>query len=410
MELRWNGPAQVKALGDDPTRAQLNALFAIPGDTKTDSSLPHHDVSAGKVGGADKDGCVAAIGALNGAQGGVSASTAQKNKAYSHLASHLRAMGEEPPEKKFAAGTLEQRARRASIRGIPERIDMALSGGNVEMRAKANGTGGTAFQFNGYAAVFDHPFEMWDPWGDEFVEVVNQGAFTRTLANGCDVPFLIGHDSGGFSLARTKSGTLTLGQDTHGLHVEAPGLDGSLEMVRQLASAVERGDMDEMSCAFMTMQQVWSPDWAQRNLVEMDLHKGDVSVVVFGANDGTAGSSMVGFPVEQLLMRRPTAVRQRRYGETRGAFQVDTTDGPDYDPEEHAAQGHVHCLSADCTVDGGALNSPSAKFCDQCGADMSGEDGKIIQDDLGVPVEAEDDEAEALARRGRELELLALTA
>jgi hypothetical protein len=411
MEFRWNGPQQVKNLGDDPTTAQLNALFAIPGDTKTDSSLPHHDVSAGKVGVADKDGCIAAIGALNGARGGVQASPAEKNKAYSHLASHLRAMGETPPEKVFAAARdLELRSRRASIRGIPERIDMALSGGNVEMRAKANGTGGTAFCFDGYAAVFDHPFEMWDPWGEMFTEIVNQGAFTRTLANNCDTAFLIGHNDGGFSLARTKSGTMALGQDAHGMYVHAPGLDGSLEMVRQLASAVERGDMDEMSCAFMTMQQMWSPDWEQRNLIEMDLHKGDVSVVVYGANDGTAGNSMTAFPAEQLLLRRPVALRQRG-GEQRAleAGQPDYSEGPDYNPW-NAGGNAIQCTSASCPVGGGARNQSDAKFCNQCGSRLYDEDGKIVSDDLGVPEEIEGDASQALALRQRQLELLKLTA
>jgi hypothetical protein len=103
MERRWNGPAQVKALGDDPTKAQINQLFAIPGATKTDSALPHHTVTGGKVGAADIDGCTAAIADLNGAQGGVNATKAEKDRAYSHLASHIRAAGQTPPEKKFAA-------------------------------------------------------------------------------------------------------------------------------------------------------------------------------------------------------------------------------------------------------------------------------------------------------------------
>jgi hypothetical protein len=409
MEHRWNGPAQVKALGDDPTPAQINALFAIPGATKSDSSLPHHDVSGGKVGAADKDGCTAAIGALNGAQGGVSATQAQKNRAYSHLASHLRAMGETPPDKQFGAdrGALELRQqRRLSMRCVPERLSLNFSGAGLgmEVRAKANGTGGTMFHFTGYAAVFDHPFEMWDWWGDPFTEVVNPGAFTRTLANGCDVPFLIGHDSAGIPMARTKSGTMTLGQDTHGLWVDVPSLDGSRDDVRALASAVERGDMDEMSCAFSVLQQIWSPDYEQRNIVEMDLHKGDVSAVVFGANDGTAGSSML--PAEQLQLRRPTGVRQRGHGERRAAFEADTTDAPDYNPAPHAADGELQCPSPDCTVEGGAMNSPDAKNCDQCGAPLYDEDGLIEVDDQGVTEELEGADAQALGLRRRRLELL----
>ncbi len=510
MELRWNGPAQVKALGDEPTQAQLNALFAIPGDTKSDSSLPHHTVSGGKVGAADKDGCIAAIGALNGARGGVQASAAEKGKAYSHLASHLRAMGETPPEKQFAAARdLELRAqRRRGMLRVPERIALQFGASGVEMRAKANGTGGTKFHFTGYATVYDYPFEMWDFWGDEFSEKVGQRAGARTLANHCDVPFLVGHNDAGIPMARTKSGTMALGEDTHGLHADAPGLDGSLEQIRQLASAVERGDMDEMSMAFMTMQQDWSPDYSERTILEYDLHKGDVSVVVFGANDGTAGAAMVALPAEQLLLRRPTGVRQRGRGDQRmptapytvndgettmcaqcqsandadacfcdqcgarmtttpGASTVtgedesqqcqsclsmnatdakycdqcgqelagvrpyraagggyadwsrrggglpsasDYSDAPDYDPAPHAADDAMQCPNPDCTVEGGALNSPDARHCDQCGQPLYDEDGKIVTDDLGVPEEIEGDASQALALRRRQLELLRLSA
>lgn len=425
MEFRWDGPQQVKNLGDNPPRSAINALFAIPGDSKSDSSLPHHDVSDGHVGAADKDGCIAAIEALNGSRGGVSASAAEKNKAYSHLASHLRAMGVDPPAKQFAAGRpLELRVqRRSSMLRVPERLSLQFGAAGMEMRAKANGTGGTKFQFNGYAAVYDHPFDMWDFWGDAFTEIVNQGACSRTLANSCDVPFLIGHNDAGIPMARTKSGTMTLGQDSHGLWVVVPEMDGSRDDVRALASAVERGDMDEMSCAFMVLAQQWSPDYEQRNILEMDLHKGDVSAVVFGANDGTAGSSMTALPAESLSLRRPVGMlRNRRQGEARGAFQVDTTDGPDYDPQPHADEaGQLVCPHGSCTDDacangaagcnggcpvtGGAMNGPDAKHCDQCGGSLYSEDGTIIVGDSGVPEEVEGDATMALARSRAELEL-----
>jgi hypothetical protein len=100
----WNAGAEVKNLGDDPTAAAIKAMFALPGDTKSDSKLPHHDVAAdGTVGAANLDGCSAAIGALNGAQGGVKGvSDADKTTAYNHLAAHLKAGGKTAPELKAA--------------------------------------------------------------------------------------------------------------------------------------------------------------------------------------------------------------------------------------------------------------------------------------------------------------------
>jgi len=419
MEYRWDGPAQVKALGEDPPKSAVNALFAIPGATKTASSLPHHDVSDGKVGAADKDGCIAAIGALNGAQGGVNASQAEKNKAYSHLASHLRGMGIDPPEKKFAAPApaagLELRAqRRLSMLRVPERIALQFGASGVEMRAKANGTGGTKFQFNGYATVYCHPFEMWDFWGDDFDEEVAQWAGQRTLANGCDVPFLVGHNDAGIPMARTKSGTMALGEDTHGLHVDAPDLDGSLEQIRQLASAVERGDMDEMSMAFMTVRQDWSPDYMKRTILEYDLHKGDVSVVVFGANDGTAGSSMVALPAEQLCLRRPVGtLRNRRGGEQRQADEIIDNGGPpDSNVAPNTASNGLGAVKCPYTKANGCgvLNAGGNKFCGGCGGALYDGDGTLVVDDSGV-VEAEGSggsDDQLAARRRREIELLAL--
>lgn len=471
LEVRWNGPQQVKNLGDDPSKSQINALFAIPGDTKSDSSLPHHKVSPdGTVGAADLDGCMSALGVLNGAMGGVNASTAEKNRAWSHLASHVRSGGGSPPDKKFAAGQpLElRRQRRASMLHVPERLNVQFGAAGVEMRARPNGTGGTKFQFCGYAAVYLHPFEMWDFWGDQFTEKVGLGAGARTLANNCDVPFLVGHWDCGIPMARTKSGTMNLGEDSHGLWVDAPSLDGSLEQIRQLASAVERGDMDEMSMAFVTIRQDWSPDYEERTILEYDLHKGDVSVVVFGANDGTAGSSMVALPAEQLLSRRPTGIRQRgeqrsphdpmsgthshshpaygsqgtdanhehehshdgdanhdhphvdadgdydgdrarrRPGERRDGGGDPNDNTPDYDPQPHSSPDAIQCPSDACPVQGGAMNSPDAKYCDQCGGSLYSADGTIIVGNDGVPTDVQGDPAMALALRQRQLELLKL--
>ena len=148
---------------------------------------------------------------------------------------------------------------------------------------------------------------MWDPHGEPYDESVRYGVSKRSLANpNLDVPFLIGHNDAGIPMARTKSGTMRLSEDTTGLHSHVPAMDGRREEVRALASAVERGDMDEMSLAFVCLQQEWDANFERRTIVEWDLHRGDVCAVVHGANSATAGASM--FPVEQLAFRRPAAI------------------------------------------------------------------------------------------------------
>jgi HK97 family phage prohead protease len=229
-----------------------------------------------------------------------------------------------------------RRQARMAMRGVPERLGLSFTGGNVEMRAKPSGHGTTNFEWNGYAAVYDHDFPMWDPHGEPYTEWVAQGACKRSLANpALDVPFLIGHDSAGIALARTKSGTMKLAEDTHGLLVHVPAMDGRRADVQALASAVERGDQDEMSLAFVCQRQQWDDDFERRGVMEMDLHRGDVCSVVHGANSGTAGASM--WPVEQLSFRRPAAIGGPVLLERRAAMSL---------AEQHGHPG-VPCLDPD---------------------------------------------------------------
>lgn len=155
----------------------------------------------------------------------------------------------------------------------------------MELREVDNGSGGTMLRFTGYASVTETGYEMQD-WLGDYTEVVRAGAFAKTLSEGADVPFKLNHD--GMTLARTKSGTMRLSEDTTGLHVEAD-LDPGNGMVRDIRSAMERGDLDEMSFAFRVTRQEWSPDWSQRDITEVNLNKGDVSIVNYGANPHTAG-------------------------------------------------------------------------------------------------------------------------
>lgn len=159
---------------------------------------------------------------------------------------------------------------------------------DVELRAKPDGTGGEALTFTGYACITEVGYEMSD-WLGDFTEVVRAGAFAKTLGEGADVPFLVNHT--GLTLARTKSGTMQLAEDDTGLHTEAR-LDPASPHVTALRSAMDRGDVDEMSFAFWVTRQQWSPDFDQRDILEVNLNKGDVSVVNYGANPNTAGAQL----------------------------------------------------------------------------------------------------------------------
>jgi HK97 family phage prohead protease len=133
----------------------------------------------------------------------------------------------------------------------------------------------------GYAAVFGS-------WADigSFDETIARGAFSRTLREGADVRALIDHDTGRI-LGRTKSGTLTLTEDSVGLrfHVLLPDTtDG-----RDAYTSVQRGDWSDCSFAFRTVDDAWEQSAAdgrlKRTLKDVDLF--DVSVVSLPAYPGT---------------------------------------------------------------------------------------------------------------------------
>lgn len=254
-----------------------------------------------------------------------------------------------------------RRQARMAMRGAPERLGLQFARGNIEMRAKPNGTGGTSFEYSGYASVYNSEFPMWDQNGEPFTEFVAPGAFKRSLANpALDVPFLIGHNDAGIPLARTKSGTMQLSEDDHGLLVHVPSMDGRREEVRALASAVERGDMDEMSLAFVCNRQQWDRDYKKRGIMEADVHRGDVCAVTHGASSATAGSWMA--PAEQLAFRRPVAIGGPVMLERRGRLleaRMPTA------PYTRGADEHVTC--AQCQ----SGNDADAAYCDQCGSELN---------------------------------------
>ena len=178
----------------------------------------------------------------------------------------------------------EKREQMVDLR--EERIRPAAVAG--EVRADDE----NVLDFSGYASTFE-PYEMYGgPAKGGWIEQVDRGAFDKTLKAKPDLQLLVNH--GGMPLARTKSGTLTLSVDDGGLKTFAP-LDRSDPDVQRLEPKMRRKDMDEMSFAFRVVKQRWdyAPDFEDdpyglRIIEELSLHKGDVSIVNYGANPTTS--------------------------------------------------------------------------------------------------------------------------
>lgn len=138
----------------------------------------------------------------------------------------------------------------------------------------------------GYAAVFNSLSE--DLGG--FREMIAPGCFTRAIKE-CDVRALWNHNSD-CVLGRTKSGTLRLSEDAHGLRIDCDPPD--TQWARDLMASIERGDIDQMSFGFCVRQY---PDGSRgaswsvvdgediRTLLDVELY--DVSPVTFPAYPDT---------------------------------------------------------------------------------------------------------------------------
>jgi HK97 family phage prohead protease len=180
-----------------------------------------------------------------------------------------RAPADRPSQRRCS----EQQGSRAVARAVMH---------GVEVRDQPDPDDGTV-GFRAYASITEHPYDMWDMFGP-YTETIAATAFDQTLAAQPDVAYLLNH--GGMTLARTTSGTLTIGRDDTGLWYE-PRLDPQNSDVRNILSGIRRGDLDESSFAFRITSGSWSPDWTAYRIEQLDLHRGDVSTVNYGANPET---------------------------------------------------------------------------------------------------------------------------
>ena len=184
---------------------------------------------------------------------------------------------------------LEKRTAREALKSVREIRNFSV---RPELRA---GSTTSALGIDGFACTTNDPYEMYDMFGS-YDEVVRSGSFAKTLQEQDDVRLLFNHD--GIPLARTKSGTLILQEVLDGAQdpqkKNQTGLwsmsdvDPNMHLAQDVAIAMKRGDLDQMSFQFQVTKQLWSPDYQQRDILEVRLF--DVSVVTFPASPTTSAN------------------------------------------------------------------------------------------------------------------------
>lgn len=183
--------------------------------------------------------------------------------------------------------TTRTEVRRAFYEQRPREVRMTAAASEM-----TSGEAG-GLRLTGYASVTGAPYEVND-WLGTYTETIARGAFAKALQENDDVRLLINHD--GVPLARTKSGTLALrevtdplldpqGRGQTGLWVET-NLDPASPLVQTVRSAMDRGDLAEMSFAFQVTKQEWDGDYTQRLVLETKLF--DTSVVTYPASPTTS--------------------------------------------------------------------------------------------------------------------------
>jgi HK97 family phage prohead protease len=191
-----------------------------------------------------------------------------------------------------------------------------------EVRSVTDDAGNPQIVVTGSPIVYETPTTITDCFGD-FSETIHAGAATAVLGATPDVRFLFNHD--GLPLARTVSGTLTLTDTATALLCEAR-LDARQQLANDLAIAIERGDVSQMSFGFVVAPagDAWSDDWCTRDIWAFE-ELFDVSAVTYPAYKTTsveiAQRMMTAAPVQSRtrLRRMWSVAREVREGKVLSA-------------------------------------------------------------------------------------------
>lgn len=140
----------------------------------------------------------------------------------------------------------------------------------------------------GYAAKYNSESQVLrDWWGDEFIEVIAEGAFDNTIRNNT-IKALYNHNTD-YVLGSTKSQTLRLESDNIGLRFE---IDlPNTQVGNDLYESVKRGDIDGNSFGFKVLNDKWSEveldgkKIMKRTLLEVELF--EISPTPFPAYEDT---------------------------------------------------------------------------------------------------------------------------
>lgn len=195
----------------------------------------------------------------------------------------------------IAAGERRRKDRHRAVPLMPEVRHFRAEGLEVRENSKTN-----ELLVSGEPIVYATDYTVTDALG-QFTERMAPGVAQDVLPK-ADVRFLFNHD--GLPLARTTSGTMSLQDSDSGLRFTA-SLDARQQLSNDLAIAIERGDVSQMSCGFIVAQDEWSDDWEDRT-IQRFAELLDVSAVTYPASPSTS----IGI-AQRMMLQAPVESRAR---------------------------------------------------------------------------------------------------
>lgn len=133
------------------------------------------------------------------------------------------------------------------------RVERRFSKGAV-VRAQESAAAPSG-KIEGYAAVFNEFYVLYEDSGFQVRETILPGAFTGVMDN--DVRCLFNHDADNV-LGRSTNGTLVMSQDENGLGYV--NLMDETRIGKDVYSFVKRGDVTGCSFAFIVKRAVWDEE------------------------------------------------------------------------------------------------------------------------------------------------------
>lgn len=184
----------------------------------------------------------------------------------------------------------EQRAALAAKRVMPaDGARLLPFPAQLRVAQPVDWHGSLRYQLEGIASTVEQSYRMFDMFG-EYEEVIDRAAFNETLSADPDVAFLVNHK--GVTMARSR--TNAAGHRSLELDMVATGLRSKAwvnphrQDVTDLVHAIQDGDVTEMSFAFRIDDGEWDEDFSHFRIRKVDIDRGDVSAVNYGANPYTS--------------------------------------------------------------------------------------------------------------------------